>query len=438
MSGGKLSWEQFNAVNEDRRTAFEDLCRQLFKYTYFDSKTCFHANPNNPGIEIEPLYSEITKNRISYQSKYFDSSVSYQQIKDSVEKIVKYYIGQIDAVYLYCNCKINTATKSYQNIKDILDKANISIVLVCDNAILDQAFEFPRLAMAYFHKHRLDIPQLQDLFETTISCINHRYNPLFNVVTETEESLNLFANTTSAINKINAKKVDLLKRIKDYGWRFGQYKELAGRIYTYVKDLPDVTISNAIDAIDWYDSINREFNSDFEAIRKRINDNNVKIEECYRLNDRTQLSELHRKNTDLQHVIEIPDDLRFDPFETKLLHHKILIVNGEAGIGKTQMFATTVANILKDGFPSMLSVGTLMLSDEPFLKQIADSTGQDVSFDELLDLLEEIGERKNCVATLFIDAINESSRTPSWNVFVLALEQKIKVYNHFTSLPFEM
>ena len=22
----KLSWEQFNAVNEDRRTAFEDLC----------------------------------------------------------------------------------------------------------------------------------------------------------------------------------------------------------------------------------------------------------------------------------------------------------------------------------------------------------------------------------------------------------------------------
>ena len=60
MSGGKLSWEQFNAVNEDRRTAFEDLCRQLFKYTYFDRKTCFNANTNNPGIEIEPLYSEIT------------------------------------------------------------------------------------------------------------------------------------------------------------------------------------------------------------------------------------------------------------------------------------------------------------------------------------------------------------------------------------------
>ena len=107
MSGGKLSWEQFNVVNEDRRTAFEDLCRQLFKYTYFDRKTCFNANTNNPGIEIEPLYSGITKNRISYQSKYFDSSVSYQQIKDSVEKIVKYYTGQIDAVYLYCNCKIN-------------------------------------------------------------------------------------------------------------------------------------------------------------------------------------------------------------------------------------------------------------------------------------------------------------------------------------------
>lgn len=142
---------------------------------------------------------------------------------------------------------------------------------------MDQAFGFPRLATAYFHKHRLDIPQLQNLFDTTISCINHRYNPLFNVVTETEDSLNLFANTAGAVNKINAKKADLLKRIKDYGWRFGQYKELASRIYTYVKDLPDVTISNAIDAIDWYDSINREFNSDFDAIRKLINDNTYVI-----------------------------------------------------------------------------------------------------------------------------------------------------------------
>ena len=94
------------------------------------------------------------------------------------------------------------------------------------------------------------------------------------------------------------------------------------------------------------------------------------------------------------------------------------------------MFATTVANILKNGYPSMLAVGTMMLTDEPFFKQIADSTGLDVSFDELLDLLEEIGERKNCVATLFIDAINESSRTPSWDVFVLTLERKLKAYNH--------
>ena len=75
MSVRKLSWAQFDVVNEDKRTAFEDLCRQLFKYTYFDRKTCFNANTNNPGIEIEPLYSEITKSRISYQIKYFDCSV---------------------------------------------------------------------------------------------------------------------------------------------------------------------------------------------------------------------------------------------------------------------------------------------------------------------------------------------------------------------------
>jgi len=39
----------------------------------------------------------------------------------------------------------------------------------------------------------------------------------------------------------------------------------------------------------------------------------------------------------------------------------------------------------------------------------------DISFDELLELLEEAGERNNCVAVLLIDAINESDKTQRWD-----------------------
>ena len=99
MAAGKISWEQFNANNPNKRMAFEDLCRLLFKRMFFDENTIFHSESNNPGVEIEPIYSNSTKSRISYQSKYFDNTVSYPQILHSAEKTIEHYKGKIDTVY---------------------------------------------------------------------------------------------------------------------------------------------------------------------------------------------------------------------------------------------------------------------------------------------------------------------------------------------------
>ena len=68
MATGNISWEQFNVNNPNQRMAFEDLCRLLFKRMFFDGSTIFHSESNNPGVEIDPIYSNNTKNRISYQS----------------------------------------------------------------------------------------------------------------------------------------------------------------------------------------------------------------------------------------------------------------------------------------------------------------------------------------------------------------------------------
>ena len=59
--------------------------------------------PNNPGVEVEPVWDRNNEKRISYQSKFFDNTPDYQQILHSVEETIKYYAGKIDRVYLYCN-----------------------------------------------------------------------------------------------------------------------------------------------------------------------------------------------------------------------------------------------------------------------------------------------------------------------------------------------
>ena len=430
MSHARINWDQFNTVNQDRRKAFEDLCRMLFDHLFFDGNGLFHSNSNNPGVEIEPVFSSAVQKKISFQSKYFDRAVDYSQIKESAEKTVKYYNGKIDRVYLFSNLDINTSTQTFIDTQQLLAEANIELIVISNDTILDKVFNIPHLAIAYFHKHRFDSNFLQEHFDATIPLIEHRYNPQFNVVTETEESLNLFANTVRAVEKINARKAELLKRIKDYGWRFGTHKDLAGRIYTFIKELPDVSVSNISDAIRWYDSITNSFADELNGIRALIEENNERIRQLYNSDNRSEINELYSKNSRLQYVLELPDDLRLDQLETNLLQKKVLIINGESGIGKTHMLATTVANILNSGYPSMLALGTAMLTNEPFSKQIADATGLDISFDELLELLEEAGERNNCVAVLLIDAINESDKTQRWDTFLLSVEKKLKAYNH--------
>lgn len=95
MSRKNLTWQHFDVLYEDKRTAFEYLCRALFRREQCDIGTILHSDPNQAGIEVRPVYSKKCGKRISFQAKYFDSRVDYSQIKHSAEKTVEYFKDQI-------------------------------------------------------------------------------------------------------------------------------------------------------------------------------------------------------------------------------------------------------------------------------------------------------------------------------------------------------
>lgn len=73
MAADKITWEQFMFCNNDARGVrygFEDLCRQLFVYEFLPENKTFryvHSNPNNAGLESEPIYDEVNHRWIGYQ-----------------------------------------------------------------------------------------------------------------------------------------------------------------------------------------------------------------------------------------------------------------------------------------------------------------------------------------------------------------------------------
>ena len=74
MAVGQITWEQFITSNHDARGVrykFEDLCRQLFIYEFLSHNNKYkyvHSNPNNPGIESEPIlvWRHYLQNHSSY------------------------------------------------------------------------------------------------------------------------------------------------------------------------------------------------------------------------------------------------------------------------------------------------------------------------------------------------------------------------------------
>ena len=114
MAAGQITWEQFVVSNNDARGIrykFEDLSRQLFIHEFLSGNSKYkylHSNPNNPGVESEPILDEQNGKYIGYQAKFFDNNVDYGQIKSSAQKAIKEYKGTLDIIYLLMYLVLST------------------------------------------------------------------------------------------------------------------------------------------------------------------------------------------------------------------------------------------------------------------------------------------------------------------------------------------
>ena len=62
----------------------------------------------------------------------------------------------------------------------------------------------------------------------------------------------------------------------------------------------------------------------------------------------------------------------------------------------------------------------------PIHEQIMKNIGLDYSFENLIDILETIGERDNCIVPVFIDALNETWNRKLWKLGLPSIIDKIK------------
>lgn len=441
-----VNWENFASNNNDPdgvQHKFENLCRQLFTNDYLkENKKSrnLHSNPNNPGIEAEPILDERTNQYIGFQVKFFDTSVDYGQILHSMEKALQYYTGKLSHIVLYCNKAITSTSKSYINIVELLKKNNITIELVTDSAILDAVRKYPYLANYYFGVNTISFEWVVAHNEKSFCDLGERFNRDFNVETETSKRLSLFARDQSAVQYINDKKENLIRkinRIKDDTEQHSDYLEKVRSIVSAFEDVESETIGSAFEwhqylqsfIVDDLAKINSEISQKknlLEKIRPTIEKGRSRVEH----KDLEKYNSIRSEIEILYELLDLPEILSLTADENRLITAKELFVTGNAGIGKSHLLAAECQSLMNNQQFAVLLLAGNCYSDLPILDQLSQDCELKYSFDEFISILEMIGVEHHTCVLLCIDALNETANYRLWKTGLISLSQKIKKCTH--------
>ena len=442
-----INWESFAAYNHDARGIrfkFEDLCRQLFANENLTGNKQFrylHANPNNYGLETEPIYDETNKRWIGFQAKFFDKDVDYAQIKHSSEKTVEYYAGKegiVNLVYIFCNQPITSTANGYTKAVESLKKANIEIQLITDTAILDLVRnKYPYLALYYFGNYSIQPEWFVTHTSHMLDELGERYNRDFNVETAFSDELSLFINDRRASEYLNAKKANLLNEISGFLCRSDKRNYLK-TLKDTVSTLTDVDAETLFDSFQWNNEVRLAVTTFLDELTEECKRLETKRDEKYRLaydsdknreeskEARKEFQELESQIHNLNMLIKLPDMVMISKRERQLLYGNILTISGRAGTGKSQLLASKTQSLFGEDRIALLLVAGIYFTDDPIYEQIMKNLKLDYGFENLIDILETIGEKNNCIVPFFIDALNETWNRKLWKSGLASIIDKIK------------
>ena len=348
----KIAWSNFESIHSDVTDTFEQLCRILFKRQFLDNTCVLTSSPNHPGIEVSPIYSPKVNKIISFQAKYFFNRVDYSQIQKSVNKTIEKYAEQLDVFYLYCNKDLTLTSSSYKRIVEALKNADIELRVISNNEILTQVTQYTDLQSFFFENHMITKDWFENYNQLSFDSLGMRYNPMFNVETGTDEKIHLFTRNQKAVDKINGKKIEFLKELDTLFSLRGS--EIIFKIKKFIDSLEDVTVDNIENYLEWNDKINRSL--EFELEKLSINRENLdnKIESTSDLSSENR-NRIFNQVRDIDRLIGYLNWIGSSNKEEALISDKILVVTGEAGMGKTQLLANSVKETMsEDGYALLL------------------------------------------------------------------------------------
>ncbi|MFB4958800.1 AVAST type 2 anti-phage system protein Avs2 [Enterobacter hormaechei subsp. xiangfangensis] len=112
----------------------------------------------------------------------------------------------------------------------------------------------------------------------------------------------------------------------------------------------------------------------------------------------------------------------------KLSNNPFLLLEGEAGIGKSHLLADIIESRIQTGYPSLFLLGQQLTTDESPWVQILKRLQLNTVSSEFLEKLNLYGEKQGKRFLIFIDAINEGNGNIFWEDNINSFVDEIRSF----------
>lgn len=440
MLASEISWERFATIHDNPRDEFEFLSWQLFKIYYAHNNAILHANPNNRGIETDPVLSKDGKTRIGFQAKWL-GKMDYTQIMGSAKMTIKHYSGLIDRVYLFCNKPIDVTSNSYINIKKLLNENNIELIPITNQTILQMVTQLPDIAELYFGAFIPKNEWFKDKLLENLHILDQRFNPFFNVSNETQLLLSLFSRMDNGVSYLNEKKRLVITRIDEMKKYLDWHVDSVFQdIRNTINQLEDISSETVLEVLGWEKCL-------ADTLKKHENDIKSQIlslrEAAQTIEEHSSFSEYdrYRKLNNIYRRIDCYENLQgistlleLSQEEKQSLTTKVVYLSGERGTGKSHSMALLASKLMEKGNPVLLFLGQKFISEDGVTIQMLSDLEISVDFNTLITVLDSYGDRLGKDVFIFVDALNESSYKKIWKQGLYTIISKIKKSRHLKLL----
>ena len=455
-----VRWDSIRAINGSQRDGFEELCAQLARHESPTGSEFIRTGSPDGGVEC---YCVLTSGEEwGWQAKFFRTALRESQWKqfdesvkralDSHPNLKRYFVcvprNRSDGRRSGTTTELDRWKKRVNQWREWAAERDMDVEFVWWGSfelteLLADSEQSGRLEFWFGDLTRFNQNWFRRRLDEAISSVGPRYTPELHIDVSVSEKLRLFAREKDAVDRIRA-------RAKDVQDAFGSIRNESdglseldrdgaiNRLLKAEEDVRgafrqlsassdvDIDIDSLVGALDDAGSCADELLTGLAetAVTSPSDEDSDDRVRDYRPNP----YEVQQKNLyALQNALRITRRLAEEA--APLVNSNVLMLSGEAGIGKTHALCDVANQRVESGLPTVLLTGQRFLTKEaPWLQALHHLDLTSLDADTFLGAVEAAAQASDARALLIVDAINEAEGPFIWHSNLAPFLEQVKQY----------